>query len=104
MKKDLFIIITIITLLLSICVIIYGITLFLGGFHNADLVFNTQHLLAQQNESIDDFYDTHNSNGDKIPLTELYIIGNEMMFRALIYVGIGGFCLGLSIMYLWGEN
>lgn len=85
---------------LGLVFIIFGIYIFMGGFHNVDLVFNNQYILAKQNKTIDSFYDMYNSNGDTMSEGKLYIIGMEMMFKGLTLVGFGGLFLGLCIRNL----
>ena len=86
--------------MVSLLLIYEGITFFYTGFHNVDLVFNNQYLLAKQNKTIDSFYDQYNSNGDIISQGDLYIVGMEQMFIGFKLTLIGALFFGLTFLNL----
>lgn len=87
-------------LFLGIFVLISSVSSFYSGFHNVDLVFNEQYLLAKQGKTIDSIYDQYNSKGDTISLIDLYVVGHEQMKRGFYCSIVGSFLLGFSLWNL----
>ena len=86
-----------ILLVFGIFLLVSGFRLYYIGYHNVDLVYNAKSLLCNFKGTIDNAYDTYNSKGDTIPLTELYNVGREQQTNSILLILLGGLLVGFSI-------